>query len=97
MSLTNDELAFKNATEKNCSFSAIDRDCGTYWEIHEEKDIMQYGFDSPVNLISNLNDYIPDSKSRIIAMSTFKQRTQKSKGMVADIEDNELPEYVYNF
>lgn len=85
-------------------FSDIDKNCDSYWE---EKNadfpcVLEYGFDTPVDMMNMLSVYIENEKLRKkITADSFKGHNEKltvqaSNEKVTE-EEVKLPEYVYVF
>lgn len=81
-------------------FTTIDRDESSYWQENiPHKEMIEYGFNTPVELMKLLDDYIDDEKlQKLIVAAAFKRKEEyllKNKGDA--VKKSELPEFVYAF
>lgn len=85
-------------------FTEFNRECDSYWE--EKKSncplVSEYMFDTPIEMMNLLKIYIENEKlQRQVTADAFKRRSEKLAARTANdkvnIEEVELPEYVYVF
>lgn len=85
-------------------FTEFNKKCDSYWE-EKETDyplVSEYMFDTPVDMMDLLKIYIGNEKlQRQVTADAFKRHSEKLTVRVANdkvnMEEVELPEYVYVF
>lgn len=82
-------------------FTRIDEECKSYWNEKEQGlGMIEYSFETPLEMSELLNQYITDSElQKIIIAASYKRKSNYSikKSDAKLSKEEKLPEFVYAF